>query len=228
VLIESPDSNKVYIYDSNKTTYRNVGTQFGSPSLELRRSTRTQPNTPVKDQRKRKLRISEVPELMVGGLPGKKKKVKPNESNESSRKFQKKPVANTSSKAAVKSQTTKSTPQTKPKSIPQTKPQAKLQAKPQAKSQTKTQAKAETKQSTTKSSKSVVRSGRCKVCDVVYDSKEDTNLRKLKGRKASWVGCDFKLKRCQYWGHACCVSVVINPRKRVEEHSFLCPQHRAK
>jgi len=62
LVIESPDSNKIYKYDSTKVTHRKVGTQFGAPSPELRRSTRSQTNTPVKDKRKRKLRISEVPE----------------------------------------------------------------------------------------------------------------------------------------------------------------------
>ena len=199
MIIKSPDSGKIYIYDSAKTTYRNCGTQFGEPSPDLHRrsSTRANLNTPVKDNRKRKsLNVSEFPHLNVNGLPSSKRKKTSRNPPKSS---QKQP----NSKA--------SKPQTLVKDMPSNKG--------------KTAALSKSPRKPIRASKKKLY--KCDKCGIDFGSKQDKAMRREKGRKADWVGCDSKTP-CDFWGHACCVGLVIHPKKKIEDHSFFCPQHRLK
>ena len=183
-MIKSPDSNRKYIYDSAKTTYRTCGTQFGEPAPQLRKTvnTRGKPNTPLKDQRNRKrLRIPEVPTLNVENLPN-NKKAKPGKSSST-------------------------------------------QVKPESKKPVKK------KTSNQEASKTAsIREWKCEGCKLIHKSKEDQQFRKKKGRKSTWVGCDKKIsdKKCEYWGHACCLGLVINPGMSIAAHTYLCPKHKPK
>lgn len=67
--------------------------------------------------------------------------------------------------------------------------------------------------------------GFCKVCNVVWESKEDHVFRNSNGkRKTTWIGCDKK--GCKFWAHALCVNFLLVPKKKVEDHAYLCDIHK--
>ena len=66
--------------------------------------------------------------------------------------------------------------------------------------------------------------GKCQVCKRIWESKDDAAFRKAVGkRKSTWIGCDDK--SCKYWAHALCAGLLLIPKKKVEDHNFLCPLH---
>ena len=67
--------------------------------------------------------------------------------------------------------------------------------------------------------------GKCKECNIIYESKEDKAFRKKTGcRKTTWIGCDRP--RCNFWAHASCAGLLLHPNKSIKDHSFLCMVHR--
>ena len=66
--------------------------------------------------------------------------------------------------------------------------------------------------------------GKCKVCKIIYKSKQDKAFRKNKIRKTTWIGCERP--GCNYWAHASCAKVTFKPGKKVKDHDYLCPDHR--
>ena len=67
--------------------------------------------------------------------------------------------------------------------------------------------------------------GKCQVCGVIYESKDDKMFRKKNGtRKTTWVGCDKS--DCTFWAHAACAGLLLVPNKPVDKHKFLCKDHR--
>lgn len=81
------------------------------------------------------------------------------------------------------------------------------------------------KSSTTSTSTSTKTTGKCKVCNVIFESKADKEFRKIKGaKKTTWIGCDQA--HCSFWAHASCAGLLLQPKKKVEDHTFLCVEHR--
>ena len=149
--------NKLHLYDSSGTTRRNVGTQFGKPTLPPVKKVTRQSNTKINTPKKLSRRISTtLPALKVTGMPGK--------------------VARNSEVNSEVSSTSKTT-------------------------------------------------GKCKICKIIWESKEDQAFRKEAGkRKSTWVGCDEP--SCKFWAHATCAGLVLIPRKKVEHHKYLCQRHK--
>ena len=81
----------------------------------------------------------------------------------------------------------------------------------------------EKKKNTTK--KSNKGTGKCKICGLIWESKEDLAYRKENGqRKTTWIGCDAK--KCTFWAHATCACLLLIPKKKVEHHKYLCDEHK--
>ena len=70
---------------------------------------------------------------------------------------------------------------------------------------------------------SISKINRCKVCDIIYQSKEDKALKTVHGIKNEFMGC--KIKNCEYWVHVRCTDHVIKRKKDIEKIEFYCPEH---
>ena len=66
--------------------------------------------------------------------------------------------------------------------------------------------------------------GRCKICKIIFESNEDKEFRKRNLRKTTWIGCDKTT--CQFWAHALCAGLLLQPKKAVKDHQFFCKDHR--
>ena len=66
--------------------------------------------------------------------------------------------------------------------------------------------------------------GRCKVCSIIWNSKDDLEFQEKTGkRQGEWIGCD--VKNCSYWAHVKCVVLVLS-KKPVASHAFRCEKHK--
>ena len=62
---------------------------------------------------------------------------------------------------------------------------------------------------------------RCEICSVIFDSKQDKELKKRFKKQNLWIGCD--VEHCDYCAYAHCLNLTV--MKDVEDIPFLCPVH---
>ena len=59
---------------------------------------------------------------------------------------------------------------------------------------------------------------RCEVCKVMFESKEDTQLRKKYKHRNTCIGCE--VKECKYWVHVRCTKLKIRTANDINKLMF--------